>query len=38
MRTPKLYDEGQKMPIAPKGTATDPLDLREVTSGHFVAA
>jgi ABC-type glutathione transport system ATPase component len=38
MRTPKLYDEGRKSPIAPKGTVTDPLDLREVTTGHFVAA
>ena len=38
MRAPKLYDEGRKSPIAPKGTVTDPLQLREVTSGHFVAA
>ena len=38
MRTPKLYDEGRKSPIAPRGSVTDPLELREVTSGHFVAA
>ncbi len=38
MRTPHLYDEGRKSPIVPKGSVTDPLPLREITSGHFVAA
>ena len=38
MRTPQLYDEGRKSPIAPAGTVTEPAVLKEVSSQHFVAA
>ncbi|MEL7525662.1 MAG: ABC transporter ATP-binding protein [Pseudomonadota bacterium] len=38
MATPQLYDEGRKSPIAPKGAITEPIDFREVSTGHFVAA
>ncbi|HHB81373.1 MAG TPA: ABC transporter ATP-binding protein, partial [Aliiroseovarius sp.] len=38
MRAPQLYEEGRKSPIAPKGTVTEPANLREVAAGHFVAA
>ena len=38
MRTPKLYDEGRKSPIAPAGTVTEPVSMKEVAHEHFVAA
>ncbi|WP_434055122.1 MAG: ABC transporter ATP-binding protein [Roseibium sp.] len=38
MATPQLYDEGRKSPIAPRGAITEPIDFREVSTGHFVAA
>ena len=38
MSTPKLYDEGRKSPIAPRGTITDPVRMSEIEAGHFVAA
>ena len=38
MSAPKLYDEGRKSPIAPRGTVTDPATMREIGTSHFVAA
>ncbi|MEO1678225.1 MAG: ABC transporter ATP-binding protein [Pseudomonadota bacterium] len=38
MRTPQLYDEGRKSPITPTGTTTEPVTMREVEAGHFIAA
>ena len=38
MSTPQLYDEGRKSPIAPAGTVTEPVNFREIETGHFVAA
>ena len=38
MRTPQLYDEGRKSPIAAKGTETEAARMREVGADHFVAA
>ena len=36
MRAPKLYDEGRKSPIAPKGTVTEAVNMLQVGAGHFV--
>ncbi len=38
MRTPQLYEDGRKSPIAPRGQVTEPVAMRQVEAGHFVAA